>query len=92
MHATDGIWVPSYYQHRHPVFLWVRDVGRPQVVDWIAGAACAVLVLGLVALVRTPNHQAPPSAAAVATTAVAQGADSNADRVAYLPRRLAADK
>ena len=91
MHATDGIWVPSYYRHRHPIFSWVRDAGRPQVVDWIAGATCAVLVLGLVALVRAPNHQAPPSAS-VATTTVAQGADTNADRVAYLSRPLAVDK
>ena len=83
MNATDGIWVPSYYRRRHR-FSWVRAAGGPQPIDWVAGAVLAVLVLGLFALARTPQHQGTPSAAVAATTE-AQGSDVNADRVAYVP-------
>ena len=93
MNATDGIWVPSYYRRRHR-FLWVRAAGGPQPIDWVAGAVLAVLVLGLFALARAPQHQGTPSAAVpagdvtaapVAATTEAQGGDIKADRVAYVP-------
>jgi hypothetical protein len=83
MNTTDGIWVPSYYQRRHR-FLWARAAGGPQPVDWIAGAVLAVLVLGLFALARAPQHEGAPSAAVAATTG-AQDSEINADRVAYVP-------
>ena len=91
MNTTDGMWVPSYYRQQHPVVLWVRDAGRPQVVDWLTGAAVAVLVLGLVALVRAPHHEALPSAAVVATITT-QNSDTNADRVAYVAQPASVDK
>ena len=87
--ATDDIWIPSYYRQRHP-FLWVRAAGGPQVVDWVCGAVFAVLVLGLVTLVRAP-HQAQPSAAVVAT-ATTPNSDTNADRVAYASQVSAVNK
>ncbi len=51
MNTTDGIWIPSYYRRRR-LFSWARAAGGPHVVDWIAGALFATLVLGLVALAR----------------------------------------
>jgi hypothetical protein len=83
MNTTDGMWVPSYYRRRHP-FLWVRAAGGPQRIDWVVGVVLAVLVLGLIAHARTPQHQAAPGAAAAATTA-AQDSDVSSGRVAYVP-------
>jgi hypothetical protein len=95
MNTTDGIWVPSYYRRRHP-FLWVRAAGGPQRSDWVAGVVLAVLVLGLVALARSPQRQLAPSAAlAVAATTAAQDVqpgDIGADRVAYVSQPTVSTK
>ena len=66
MNTTDGIWVPTYYQHRRPLW-WLRAAGGPQVTDWVAGAVVAALVLGLVAYARAPQHQETPSTVVVAS-------------------------
>jgi hypothetical protein len=85
MNTTDGIWVPSYFRRRHP-FSWTRAAGGPKVVDWVAAAVFAALVLGLVAFARAPQRQSVPSAA-VAVTPAPENSDTNADRVAYKPTR-----
>jgi hypothetical protein len=59
MNTTEGIWVPTYYQQRRR-FSWLRTAGRPQVTDWIAGAALAVLVMALITFAHTPQHQEVP--------------------------------
>lgn len=95
METTDGIWVPGYYRHRHPLLLWVRDVGKPRTADWVAGAICAALVLGLLSLARGAQHPVTPSAAvevAVATTTAAQNEAINANRVAYVPQTSTVEK
>jgi hypothetical protein len=82
MNTTDGIWIPEYYRHRRR-FSWVRAAGGPQVADWIAGAVLAVLVLGLVALARSPQRQEASSTAVAVAPAAANDSDIDAGRVAY---------
>ena len=90
MNTTDGIWVPTYYRHRHR-FSWVRAAGGPRVADWVAGAVLAALVLGLVALARSPQRQEAPSTA-VAAEAAAKDSDTDAGRVAYTSPPSTVDK
>ena len=63
MNTTDGIWVPTYYRHRRR-FGWLRAAGGPRVADWVTAAVLATLVLGLVAYVRSAQHQDPSSTVA----------------------------
>jgi hypothetical protein len=90
MNTTDEIWVPTYYRHRRR-FSWVRAAGGPQVVDWVAGAVFAALVLGLVALARSPQRQEAPSTPAAAAAAVKDG-NIDAGRVAYATSPSTVDK
>ena len=91
MNTSNGMWVPSYYRRRHPLSWIRRGAGGPKVVDWLAGAVFAVLVLGLVALARAPQHHWTRSAAVTATTA-SKDSNINPDRMAYAPRPSAVDK
>jgi hypothetical protein len=90
MNTTDGIWVPTYYRHRRR-FSWVRAAGGPRVADWVAGAVFAALVLGLVALARSPQRQEAPSTAVAAEAAV-KDSDTDAGRVAYTSSPSTVDK
>ena len=81
MNTTDGIWVPTYYRHRRR-FSWVRAAGGPRVADWVAGALFAALVLGLVALARSPQRQEAP----------VKDSDTDAGRVAYTSSPSTVDK
>ena len=90
MNATDGIWIPSYYRHQGRL-AWTRAAGGPQVVDWVAGGMLATLVLGLTVVAHGPQRQEAPAAAVAAAPTAAKDSDSNAERVAYVPRHLTVD-
>jgi hypothetical protein len=70
MNTSNGIWVPSYYQRRHP-FLWIRGAAGPRHIDWIAGVMLAVLALGLVAHASLQQRHENSAAALATPTTIA---------------------
>ena len=87
MNTTDEIWIPAYYQ-RPRRFSWIRAAGGPQEADCIAGAIVAALVLGVVTLIHSTQHDEK------APTTVTAVNHSNIDtvRVVYASSPVTVDK
>ena len=87
MNTTDAIWIPAHYRQPRR-FSWVRAAGGPQMADWIAGAVVAALVLGVVTLTRSTQHDG----AAPTTVAAENHSTIDAARVVYASSPVTVDK